>query len=568
MKKKLSRYTALVTILILMATSSVFATVPAEGFAGSDGIYVKAESSYYWEGRYSNDRVFAEYLAKELTGSYDNLTNYAVGGAFSGILTGSVAEGTDRSNWSTWLKGWGGIDQTKIFSKDVGGKADPKALYIISCGGNDSYTVSTLGMAGATQKSADNIVTMIDNLAAIGATDFMVTLQQTRPAKTQKEFTKVHREALQKAINTYKATHQNLSIQVVDIDPLYRDMDAKGMEAYGYKSWKFYIISDWVPAYGYAFAADDNSALFPSNKAEDIYGYGYYYSTDSGYYDPKAKGWGPDDFFSFDEYHMSGRSHKHVASYMLDKDITTDKGTFKKVYDGTPCTFAKSDLAKKTYTKIYTFGDSSIDSGKALEVTTALVKNRTVPAVDMTTFKDLKTPQWYSTYVNFALQKGFMKGAQDGVFAPNDKVTRAQFITILGRLAGNADASATSPAEASPFKDVKATDYYASHVNWAVEKGIINGTAQDSFGSNGALSRQDMAKIIGAYAKSANLTLATGSGSGVYSDDAAIADYAKTYVYSLSDAGLLKGSANGFEPTKVCTRAEIAKIISMLAVVK
>lgn len=183
MKKKLSRYTALVTILILMATSSVFS--PQFLQKALPALIGFAESSYYWEGRYSNDRVFAEYLAKELTGSYDNLTNYAVGGAFSGILTGSVAEGTDRSSWSTWLKGWG-IDQTKIFSKDVGGKADPKALYIISCGGNDSYTVSTLGMAGATQKSADNIVTMIDNLAAIGATDFMVTLQQTRPAKTKR----------------------------------------------------------------------------------------------------------------------------------------------------------------------------------------------------------------------------------------------------------------------------------------------------------------------------------------------------------------------------------------------
>lgn len=34
----------------------------------------------------------------------------------------------------------------------------------------------------------------------------------------------------------------------------------------------FYMISDWVPAYGYGLTSKDNSDIYPSNDAEDIYG--------------------------------------------------------------------------------------------------------------------------------------------------------------------------------------------------------------------------------------------------------------------------------------------------------
>ncbi|HVI41553.1 MAG TPA: S-layer homology domain-containing protein [Anaerovoracaceae bacterium] len=563
MKKRKMLVLSLLLIITMIGSSVCYAAVPAEGFDPADGKYIKAEPSHYWDGRYSDGRIFSEYLAKKLTGDYDNLTNYAVGGSFSGVLTGSVAEGTDRSNWSSWLKGWGGIEQTERFIKDVNGKADPNALYMISTGGNDSYTVDTLGLEGATQKSASNIVTMIDNLAKAGATDFIVMLQSTTPGKTESDFTKAHRAATQKAVNAYIANHSNCNIIMVDTDDLFQDMEKQGKEAYGLKTWGFYQISDWVPAYGYAYAADDNSKLLPTNAAEDIYGYGYYYSKDSAYYTPEAAAYDIDEFLYYDEYHLASKTQMHKATYILGSDITTDKGSFTKVYHATPSAFAVSPLANKTYSMVYTFGDSMIDSGRALAVTSELVQDREVQSNSIRNMTDAKTNEWYSTYVNYVLQTGIMNGIQSDAFAPSDAMTRAQFVAILGRASGIGDSTASSPA-AITFTDVDPSKYYASHVAWAVENGIINGTSAATFSPNNKISRQDMAKMIGVYAGVAGIKLPETNGSFTFTDDNSIKGYAKNYIYQLNEAGILVGYNSAFHPADETTRAAAASVLAKL----
>jgi len=60
----------------------------AAGFDPADEMYIKADTDHYWKGRYSNGRIFSEYIANELAGDYDNLQNYAVGGTMSGVMTG------------------------------------------------------------------------------------------------------------------------------------------------------------------------------------------------------------------------------------------------------------------------------------------------------------------------------------------------------------------------------------------------------------------------------------------------------------------------------------------------
>lgn len=506
MKRKILLFLSLLLAAAMVSAPVCFAAVPAEGFDPADGKYIKAEPGHYWQGRYSDGRIFAEYLAKELTGDFGNLTNYAVGGSFSGILTGSVPEGNDRSNWSSWLKGWGGIEQTERFIRDMNGKAESNALYIISTGGNDSYTVDTLGLKGATQKSAANIVTMIDNLVKAGATDFIVMLQSTTPGKTETDFTKAHRAAVREAVNAYAAGHKNSNIVMVDTEDLYRDMEKQGKDAYGYKTWGFYLISDWVPAYGYVYAADDNSRLLPTRAVEDIYHYGYLYSKDSAYYTPEAAGYAVDEFFYYDEYHLTSRTQMHKASYILNSDLAADQGTFKKVYNATASAFAVSPMAAKSYSMVYTFGDSMIDSGRALSVTSELVKNREVKTTSIRDMTDVNPKAWYTTYVNYVLQTGIMKGIDSDTFAPKQEITRAQLIATLGRASGVKDSSLENPAAAS-FSDVSPDQYYASHVAWAVEKGIVSVDGSTRFSPNAEISREDMTEIITNYTEVTGIKL-------------------------------------------------------------
>ena len=57
-------------------------------------------------------------------------------------------------------------------------------------------------------------------------------------------------------------------------------------------------------------------------------------------------------------------------------------------------------------------------------------------AADYDDFADLKKDVWYTPYINFVLEKGYFIGMSDTEFAPNYQMTRAMFVTVLGRLAG------------------------------------------------------------------------------------------------------------------------------------
>ena len=50
-------------------------------------------------------------------------------------------------------------------------------------------------------------------------------------------------------------------------------------------------------------------------------------------------------------------------------------------------------------------------------------------------FTDVKSRDWYSDYVTYVWQNGIFYGVSDTMFAPKDPLTRAMFVTVLGRLA-------------------------------------------------------------------------------------------------------------------------------------
>ncbi|CEI80988.1 LysM domain/BON superfamily protein [Oceanobacillus oncorhynchi] len=386
MKNKLL-LTFLSTLLIgVILSPRAMKAQPAEGYDPADEMYIKADKDHYWKGRYSNGRVFSEYIANELAGDYDNLINYAVGGAFSGDM---ASTGEEHSNWSSWLKGWGGVEQTERFLADMHGEADPEALYIISIGGNDTYAVEDLGVEPAAELASDYSLEMVQNLVEGGAKYILLPNRFEDERTNLTDFSDIRNQQVVQKVEDYLAldsTPDDVEVIYGHNQQLRENIDEQGFEEFGYKSMGFYLVSDWVPAYGYALASEDNSDIFPANEAEDTYGGYGHYSIDSEYYNPESAGWEPDDFYTYDEYHLSNRSQKHVATYLLNSDIATDDndGVFEQVYNGEVSSFAEAIADGKIpseYTTVYTFGDSSIDTGRGLEVTTELVENRGKPEV-------------------------------------------------------------------------------------------------------------------------------------------------------------------------------------------
>ena len=107
-------------------------------------------------------------------------------------------------------------------------------------------------------------------------------------------------------------------------------------------------------------------------------------------------------------------------------------------------------------------------------------------------FDDIKAGAWFVDEIQYVFDRNIMIG-NNGAFNPVKDVTRAQFVTILYRLAG--EPSETDRSALTDFSDVKDGKYYTNAVCWAYAKGITTGI-NGNFDVSGSLTRQQMATIL------------------------------------------------------------------------
>ena len=173
----------------------------------------------------------------------------------------------------------------------------------------------------------------------------------------------------------------------------------------------------------------------------------------------------------------------------------------------------------------------------------------TLKAVVADQFSDVDTNDWYYSNVMRAVELGILSGYSDGTFKPMNNITRRDFAIMLAQSLGHDnDEEATSP-----FKDVADTDYGVSSIAYLYENEITVGDSNGNFNPDANITRQEAAiMLVKAFE-------ATGTSSDLYADDAQIASWAKSFVYTAKAAGLMKGDDhNEFNPTDRLTRAEAA----------
>ena len=175
------------------------------------------------------------------------------------------------------------------------------------------------------------------------------------------------------------------------------------------------------------------------------------------------------------------------------------------------------------------------------------------------TFPDVKG-HWAEEFVIKAAEEGLFVGDSNGNFNPDADVTRAQFITVLWRMAGRPDANIELP-----FDDTEnQIPEFKKAIAWGYENGYIKGTSDKTFEPEATLTREAGMKILHLYSGGT-----TGGElqfyaiyEGLLEDSSEISPWAKSSVYW----GIYNKLISGTTDTTICpkgtaTRAQLARIL-------
>lgn len=162
---------------------------------------------------------------------------------------------------------------------------------------------------------------------------------------------------------------------------------------------------------------------------------------------------------------------------------------------------------------------------------------------------------WYLDDVAWAEKNGIMAGVTKVEFAPNEPLTRGMLAAIIGRSEG-----VSSQDGETGFTDVRENAYYAPHIAWAAENGILSGMGNGTYLPEDGITREQMAVALMKYAEYKGEEITAGKYD--YTDADKISHWAAESVAYCAAAGLMFGRADGtFDPHTELTRAECAAIM-------
>ncbi len=174
-----------------------------------------------------------------------------------------------------------------------------------------------------------------------------------------------------------------------------------------------------------------------------------------------------------------------------------------------------------------------------------------VDATKVAVFSDLTYVAVYKDVTNTK----FLEGYGDRTIRPENKVTRAEFVSMVVRAIGGFDSQKNY---GKSFKDVAQGKWYSGAIAYAKQKKIIDGYEDGTFRPNAYITRGEAARIL---ADAAGLT---SEKSGTFEDVRPGSWYEK-YIEALLEAKVVDGYEDGtYRPENRITRAEAIKLIVMI----
>ena len=281
--------------------------------------------------------------------------------------------------------------------------------------------------------------------------------------------------------------------------------------------------------------------------------------------------------------HVSGAkveydSSKPAGERVVSISYKNADGTYTKIQDGETYHVATNyftaqggdsyDVFKKIYDegRVTDLGLSDWQNFeehlKSLKTIPTKVEGRIVDVANQTSlpFEDVEKSLWSYDYINDLYQQGIVSGVSKTMFAPEKSISRVEFAAMLGRAFNLVSTSSTAT---SPFTDVP--EWAAQEVQALYEAGIIAGRGQGIFDPYTEISREQMAlMIVNAYEHTTGSKIEV-TNEKVFNDQERISPYSLDAVQKIYQTEIMIGRGNNeFAPQNASTRAEAAKVVSML----
>jgi hypothetical protein len=176
------------------------------------------------------------------------------------------------------------------------------------------------------------------------------------------------------------------------------------------------------------------------------------------------------------------------------------------------------------------------------------------------TFDDVGDDFWGKQSISDAASKLFVLGKEAGRFEPESKITRAEYPTLLLRVAGlmnkNADAA---------FTDVTDQDWFDRSVSIAAQMGIVNGLEDGSYAPQAMLTRVEAMTMVGRMLTVLGISEDINDQEvdrilSAFNDRDSIPEWARKPTALSIKNGIIQGENSRVNPLDALTRAQAAAI--------
>ena len=174
-------------------------------------------------------------------------------------------------------------------------------------------------------------------------------------------------------------------------------------------------------------------------------------------------------------------------------------------------------------------------------------------------FLDVPDDKWYTDAIHYTYEKGLMTGTNTNTFSPDAITSRSMISTILWHMAGNPVVNYIIS-----FNDVAQDKWYSEAIRWVSASGIVSGYGNGMFGTNDAITREQLITMLYRFAENQGYNISIGENTNImlYTDVDQISEYAVPAMKWACGLGIISGTSNNtLSPKDKVTRAQTATII-------